>query len=67
MYIRKLVKSGISSFTLALPKNWIEKHELKKGDLLYVEEYIDDTLIISTNIKQEKKEKKELVINTEKS
>ncbi|MBU0666309.1 MAG: PhoU domain-containing protein [Nanoarchaeota archaeon] len=66
MYIRKLVKSGISSFTLALPKNWIEKHELKKGDLLYVEEYIDDTLIISTNIKQEKKEKKELVINTEK-
>ena len=38
MYIRKLVKSGAASHTIALPKGWLIKNNLKKGDLLYLTE-----------------------------
>jgi phosphate uptake regulator len=64
MQIRKLVKSGLSSFTVALPKEWIDKNKMKKGDFLYIDEH-DNLLSISAEPKKEKKEKKELVINTE--
>ena len=34
---RKLIKLGNSSFALALPKEWVDKSGLKKGDNIFVE------------------------------
>ena len=35
---RKLIKLGNSSFAIALPKAWIDKSGLKKGDKIFLEE-----------------------------
>jgi len=64
MHIRKLVKSGLSSYTVALPKEWIDRNRLNKGALLYIEEH-DNLLTISAELSKERKERKEIVITTE--
>lgn len=46
MYTRKLVKAGPSSHTIALPKEWISKNNLKKGDIVYVAD-ADNKLVLS--------------------
>ncbi|MEE9525470.1 MAG: PhoU domain-containing protein [Candidatus Woesearchaeota archaeon] len=61
MEIRKLVKSGAASHTIALPKDWLTKNKLKKGDLLYITEK-DNELIVSSDTKAPKQEKKEISI-----
>ena len=38
MQQRKLIKLGNSSFAIALPKTWINKSGLKKGDDIFLEE-----------------------------
>ena len=38
MDVRKLVSFGNSSFVISLPKAWIIKNGLKKGDILRIEE-----------------------------
>jgi phosphate uptake regulator len=63
MYIRRLVKSGASSFTISLPKGWLEKNNLKRGSLVYINEKSVNEL----SIKPEKTEGaptiKEITIN----
>jgi len=44
---RKLIRFGNSSFIVALPKGWITKNKMKKGDTLYIEETPDNELIIT--------------------
>ena len=61
MQIRKLVKSGTASHTISLPKDWIQKNKLKKGDLLYLKEQ-DNNIIISAEQKQEQPKYKEITI-----
>lgn len=61
MHIRKLVKSGAASHTLALPKDWITKNKLKKGDLLYITEK-DNELVISAEERKLQQSAKELTI-----
>ncbi len=56
MDIRRLVKSGAASHTLALPIAWIQKNRLKKGDLLSVTEQ-DNRLVISTATDQPAEQK----------
>lgn len=63
MNIRKLVKSGLASYVVALPKEWIDKNKLKKGDLLYIDEKNSEELIVSTKLKESPREKTEIVIN----
>jgi len=65
MQIRKLVKSGLSSFVVAVPKEWLEKNKLKAGDNIYLEESKDGTLIISKELKEKLKEKKEIIIDVD--
>ena len=65
MNIRKLVKAGIASYTVSLPKAWIDKNKLKKGDSLYITEQADNELIITTDIKEKPKETKEITITTD--
>lgn len=61
MHIRRLVKSGTASHTIALPKEWIEKNKLKKGNLLYINEK-DNQLILSAEQKEEPAKYKEITI-----
>lgn len=49
---RKLIKLGNSSFAIALPKEWIDKSGLKKGDNIFVERNNNGELIISSNFKK---------------
>jgi phosphate uptake regulator len=62
MQIRKLVKSGTASLVIAVPKDWITRNKLKAGDLLYIS---DDSnkLTITSELKKQPPEKKEVVIH----
>ena len=51
MIIRRLVKAGQASHTISLPKNWLDRHKLKKGDLVYLYEKGDKDLIITPESK----------------
>lgn len=65
MQIRKLVKSGAASHTISLPKSWISKNKLNKGDLLYINEE-KNKIVISSDKKDLKQEtEKEVVIQVD--
>lgn len=50
---RKLIKLGNSSFAIALPKNWVDKAGLKKGDNIFITPNSNGELIIQpTPIKE---------------
>jgi phosphate uptake regulator len=49
---RRLIKFGNSSHIISLPNNWIKKHKLKKGDLIYIEENGNGEMILSSEIKK---------------
>lgn len=53
MLARKIVKAGPSSHTIALPKDWMACHQLKKGDLVYVHEGLSKELLITPSPKIE--------------
>lgn len=65
MQIRKLVKSGESSHTISLPKEWISNNSLKKGDLLYINEENNKLIISAEGNKDENKKEKEIVLNVD--
>lgn len=41
METRKIIAFGKSSYVLSLPKDWLEKNNLNKGDVLYVSEELN--------------------------
>lgn len=43
---RKLIKLGNSSFAIALPKNWIDRAGLKKGDSIFLEENSNGEILL---------------------
>jgi len=47
MEYRKLIKFGNSSFVLSLPKAWVQKNNLGKGDLIYLNENGNNELMLS--------------------
>jgi phosphate uptake regulator len=63
MQIRKLVKAGAVSHTVSLPKSWIAKNHLKKGDLVYIRENSDNELLITPEIKEKRPIIKEINIH----
>lgn len=65
MEYRKLISFGKSSFVISLPKAWINKHKLAKGDLLYLEES-GPNLILSKEDKIAAPKEKEIVISIDK-
>ena len=63
MLIRRLVKAGQASHTISLPKEWLDKHKLKKGDLVYLYEKGEKDLLITPESKaDEAVPAKEIVI-----
>ncbi len=66
MIIRRLVKAGQASHTISLPKDWLDRHELKKGDLVYLYEKGDKELVITPESKaDEQVPKKEITISVD--
>ena len=64
MEFRKLISFGKTSFVMSLPKSWVLKNNLKKGDLIALEEEKDGIMISPKIIDAEKKlEKKDLNIS----
>ncbi len=61
MGYRKLISFGKNSYVISLPKQWIKDCNLKKGDLIHVEES-SDSLIVSPQSSEAKTEDKELTI-----
>ena len=55
MEIRKLQYSGKGTYVLSLPKKWLEKHELVKGDKFAVHEMENGLFITPTFIQESEK------------
>ncbi|RLE39185.1 hypothetical protein DRJ17_01525 [Candidatus Woesearchaeota archaeon] len=62
MQIRRLVKTGSASYTISLPKDWVERNKLKKGDILFVKENSAGEVIVTHKEKQDEQEIKEITI-----
>ncbi len=63
MEYRKLIKFGNSSFIVSLPKNWIERHKLKKGDPIHLDVNGNGELLIAPKLRESVKEKKGITID----
>ena len=50
MEFRKLINFGKTSYVVSIPKDWIKKNNLKKGDVLGLEEN-EGTLSLTPNVK----------------
>ncbi len=59
---RKLVKSGLSSFTIALPKDWLVRNNLGKGGVIFCKEE-GSRLVILPKKPEEKKPTDVLVLS----
>lgn len=65
MHIRRLVKAGQSSHTVALPKNWLEKNKLSKGNTVYIQEQSPDELLITPHLGEPVQEAKHTTITVD--
>jgi|SRR3989344_450095 len=62
---RKLIRLGNSSFAIALPKDWVDKSGLKKGDNVFLEHNSNGEVIISSEFKKEIEKKAEIDLENE--
>lgn len=62
---RKLVKSGMFSYTVALPKEWVIRHKLNKGNKVFFEEHEGSLILSPQRTKIPLREKGEKVLNVE--
>ena len=58
---RKLIRLGNSSFAIALPKDWVDKSGLKKGDNIFVERNNNGEMLISSQFKKINEGKKAVI------
>ena len=64
MHTRKLIGFGRNSFVISIPKEWVERNKLQKGqDVFLIEDTQGLRVVISP---QGKPEEKRITINTEK-
>ncbi len=54
---RKIIKLGNSSYAIALPKDWVDKARLKKGDSVYVLENANGELILTSKYAENNRNK----------
>lgn len=62
METRRIISFGTSSFVISVPKNWIKDNNLKKGDLIHVEDRKDE-LILTTGKDNTEQEEKSIYID----
>ena len=65
MEYRKLIKFGNSSYIVSLPKTWIERHKLRKGDSLHLDVNGNGELMIAPKLVESTKEKKGITIDAD--
>ena len=65
MEFRKLISFGKTSYVISIPKSWIIRNNLSKGDLLSLEEYMGN-LVVSPKATEKEPEVKEALINIDK-
>ena len=63
MEVRRIIKFGSSSFVVSLPKNWVNKNKLSKGDLLYFNENGNNELVVSPRDADKTKKSKKISID----
>lgn len=63
--MRKLIGFGKNSYVVSIPKQWIERNKLKKGDLISIEEGKEGLLLRTGNADIRKEEPASIVINAE--
>lgn len=61
---RKIIGFGNGSYVVTVPKTWINKNKLKKGDSLTINEGADE-LTFSINHEEQKKERKTITIEVD--
>ncbi len=65
MEIRKLVRAGPSSHTIALPKDWITNNNLKKGDSVFIHRTQGNEIMVSTEHKSGTAKPREITVSLE--
>ena len=60
---RFVQKTGVSTLTVSLPKNWAEKNGVGKGTEVFLVEQPDGTLVITTKMAEEKRENFDLSVS----
>jgi phosphate uptake regulator len=60
---RKLIKLGNSSFAIALPKAWVDKAGLRKGDKIFLEHNGNGEITVSSKFKKEEEKKIEINVD----
>ena len=63
MEYRKLIKFGNSSHVISIPKDWLKRNNMSKGDVVYFEEDDKGDIVISSKNPEEREEKKIVNIN----
>ncbi len=63
MEYRKLIKFGNSSHVISIPKDWISRNNVEKGDVVYFEETDKGDIIISANNREEREKRKVVTLN----
>jgi len=63
MDVRRIIAFGKSSFVVSLPKKWLDRYHLRKGDVLFMNQE-GDKLIIAPEEKEEVKEERRILLNT---
>ena len=64
MNLRKLISFGKNSYIISLPKEWVDRNKLKKGDLIALDEN-KEGLLLTLNSKAETPEENRIVIQSE--
>jgi len=65
MEYRRLIKFGNSSFVVSVPKYWLKKNQLEKGDMVYLTENGSNELIVSSNLEDTAPESLRYSLNVE--
>lgn len=60
---RRLIKFGNSSYVVSLPKEWIEKNNLKKGELIYID-HSKNKLVLSPMSQNYSEDERKMIIDT---
>lgn len=63
MEMRKIQKTGGSTFVVSLPKKWVEREKLLKGSVVSIQEQKDNSLLITSGTYKERN-KHEIEIHT---
>ncbi len=65
MEYRKLISFGKSSYVVSLPKRWVERNQLRKGDVIPVHDNHESLTLFAKTDKQEREPEQRIVISVD--